>query len=119
MVTPHFCLQILVETLFSSDAIYQRFTVEIKSRFELVSLIQIFHYNGSDADWYKVIIGCFVLFVSIVRSNVMNVVTSSQFITYVLTEQSALSEHNPDISGILVDCQAWIIDTFSFVVLTK
>ena len=77
-MTPHFCLQILVETLFSSDAIYQRFTVEIKSRFELVSLIQIFHYNGSVKDWYKVIIGCFVLFVSIVRSNVMNVVTSSQ-----------------------------------------
>ena len=42
MVTPHFCLQILVETLFSSDAIYQRFTVEIKSRFDLVSLIRFF-----------------------------------------------------------------------------
>ena len=78
-MTPHFCLQILVETLFSSDAIYQRFTVEIKSRFDLVWFIRFFHYNGSDdADWYNVIIGCFVLFVSIVRSNAMNVVTSSQ-----------------------------------------
>ena len=105
MVTPHFCLQILVETLFSSDAIYQRFTVEIKSRFDLVSLyIRIFHYNVSNADWYKVTAGCFVLFVSIMRSNVMNVVTSSQLITSVLTEQSALSEHNPDLSGSLVDC---------------
>ena len=119
MVTPHFCLQILVETLFSSDAIYQRFTVEIKSRFDLVWFIRFFHYNGSDAYWYKVIIGCFVLFCLDREEQCHECCYLVSIITSVLTEQSALSEHNPDISGILVDCQAWIIDTFSFVVLTK
>ena len=129
MVTPHFCLQILVETLFSSDAIYQRFTVEIKSRFDLVSLIRFFS-SAKDTiskfplQWFRRILvqSDYWLFrvVCLDREEQCHECCYLvSIITSVLTEQSALSEHNPDISGILVDCQAWIIDTFSFVVRTK